>query len=636
MELEAQLDAIFSQSGVGMTIVDKDLRIVRVNPAFGVFGDQSPAQLVGKTIAEAVPLLAAQIAPATRSVLETGVSAIQELVRRDPGDPAKTQYSRSMRCPVVAADGSVVGVVTTVIEITDLRNVQLARDDALARQRESDAAELVSRRAEAEASARYRAIFEGASIGIIRVDRTGQVVEVNPALEAMLGYTAAEFAAMKFQEYTHADDVEENLRQFDAIMNGPRHAYQFEKRCFRKDGEMIWVRVTSAAERDANGERNFAITMLEDITERKLAEARNREQARVNEHQATHDALTGLGNRRKLYGDVELALSNPGGRSFALGLFDLDGFKAYNDAFGHPAGDALLERLGRNLIATIGDAGRAYRMGGDEFCVVAPAGPRDAALIMDAADALTERGGSFDIGCSYGLVRLDAGGDIVDALQTADRRLYENKRSRRAGTAESVHLVLMGVVGEHDGELHHHVVGVARLAQRVGREMGLGAADLVHVRRAAALHDIGKIAIPDDILHAPRPLTADEWQYMRQHTVIGERIISAAPELAPVAEIVRSSHERWDGGGYPDGLAAQDIPLGARIVAVCDSWEAMTSSRAYRAAMSPTLAMHELTRCSGTQFDPRVVAAFVAVRQAASEDDVAGTTTSCATSATIS
>ena len=127
---------------------------------------------------------------------------------------------------------------------------------------------------------------------------------MNPALEAMLGYSAAELAEMKFQEYTHADDVEENLRQFDAIMNGPLHAYQFEKRCFRKDGEMIWVRVTSAAERDANGERNYAITMLEDITERKLAEARHHEQARLNEHQATHDALTGLGNRRKLYGDV--------------------------------------------------------------------------------------------------------------------------------------------------------------------------------------------------------------------------------------------------------------------------------------------------------------------------------------------
>jgi two-component system, cell cycle response regulator len=352
---------------------------------------------------------------------------------------------------------------------------------------------------------------------------------------------------------------------------------------------------------------------------------------RASEEDATTDALTGLANRRALAEDLATAE-----RPLVLALFDLDGFKSYNDTFGHPAGDALLERLGRALAEALGDDGRAYRMGGDEFCVLAPAGPRDAELVMSAADALSERGGSFDIGCSYGLVRLDDGTDDVDALGTADRRLYENKRSRRAGTAESVHRALMGVVGEHDGELHEHVVGVARLAELVGRELGLRAAELVHVRRAAALHDIGKIAIPDDILHAPRPLTDGEWQYIRQHTVIGERIISAAPELAPVGEIVRSSHERWDGGGYPDGLAAQDIPLGARIVAVCDSWEAMTSSRSYRAAMSPTLAMQELTRCSGSQFDPRVVAAFVAVRQAASDDGAAATATSSATSAKIS
>ena len=159
----------------------------------------------------------------------------------------------------------------------------------------------------------------------------------------------------------------------------------------------------------------FALTFRENLRMLQASEA-----------DATTDALTGLANRRALTEDLTTAEGPQ-----VLALFDLDGFKSYNDTFGHPAGDALLERLGRNLIATLGDAARAYRMGGDEFCVLAPAGPHDAALIMDAADALTERGGSFDIGCSYGLVRLDAGGDIVDALQTADRRLYENKRSRR-------------------------------------------------------------------------------------------------------------------------------------------------------------------------------------------------------------
>ena len=402
MQAEALLDALFAQSGVGVTIVDRDLRVVRANQVFGVFGIQSTSDLVGRTIAEAVPQLASQVVPATLAVLATGVPAVaQELVALHPEDPEKNQYFRTFRCPVVAEDGSIEGVVSTIIEITDLRNLQIARDHALVGQRERDTAELASRRAEAEASLRYRTIFEGASIGIIRVDRTGHVVEVNPALEAMLGYSKTEFAAMHFQEYTHADDIAENLRHFDAIMNGPQHAYQFEKRCFRKDGEMIWVRVTSAAERDENGERNYAITMLEDITERKLSEQRHLEQARLNEHQATHDALTGLGNRRKLYGDVERALAAASGRSFALGLYDLDGFKAYNDAFGHPAGDALLARLGRRMAAVIGDEATAYRMGGDEFCVFTWS-DHSAEVVEEARLALCDQGEGFSIRCSRG------------------------------------------------------------------------------------------------------------------------------------------------------------------------------------------------------------------------------------------
>jgi PAS domain S-box-containing protein/diguanylate cyclase (GGDEF)-like protein len=611
MELEAQLDAIFSQSGVGMTIVDRDLRIVRVNPAFGVFGDQTPAELVGKTIAEAMPLLAPQIAPATQTVLETGVPAIHELVRRDPGDPANTQYFRSMRCPVVAADGSVVGVVTTVIEITDLRNVQVARDDALARQRESDAAELVSRRAEAEASARYRAIFEGASIGIIRVDRTGQVVEVNPALEAMLGYSAAELAVMKFQEYTHADDVEENLRQFDAIMNGPLHAYQFEKRCFRKNGEMIWVRVTAAAERDGNGDRNYAITMLEDITERKLAEARSGEQARLNEHQATHDSLTGLGNRRKLYGDVEAALSDRGGPTFALGLYDLDGFKAYNDAFGHPAGDSLLERLGRRTAAVIGTDAAAYRMGGDEFCVFTWS--PDAARVLESARlALCDQGEGFSIRCSRGTALLPSeAADLERALQLADERLYADKRTNRVSESRQVRDTLVQLIAEQRRE--PGAVNVADLAAATALVLGLSREDIACTRIAAELHDIGKTALPEAILTKAGPLDRDEWNFVRRHTLIGERIVAAAPALAKIAPVVRASHERPDGKGYPDGLADEAIPIAARIVAVVDAFDAMVSARPYKSAMSVTEAIAELQRCAGTQFDAGVIDAFTQV-----------------------
>jgi putative nucleotidyltransferase with HDIG domain len=251
-------------------------------------------------------------------------------------------------------------------------------------------------------------------------------------------------------------------------------------------------------------------------------------------------------------------------------------------------------------------------MGGDEFCVLAPVREDAAdAIVARAATALSERGERFRVGCSYGTVVL-AGETLrpSEALRVADQRMYANKRGGRPSNEETIHQVLLSVVGEHDGALRDHVDDVADLAERVSRELGFDDAGAAHVRRAAALHDVGKVAIPDEILHAPRKLTEDEWVYMRQHTIIGARIIGAAPELLPVAEIVRSSHERWDGDGYPDRLAGEKIPLGARIVSVCDSYDAMTTDRAYRDAMAVSEALDELDRCAGTQFDPRVVAAF--------------------------
>jgi two-component system, cell cycle response regulator len=336
---------------------------------------------------------------------------------------------------------------------------------------------------------------------------------------------------------------------------------------------------------------------------------------RASEDEATTDALTGLGNRRALVRDLDRAATESAGETHVLALFDLDGFKSYNDAFGHPAGDALLERLGANLAATMAGHGGAYRMGGDEFCVLARVEDGNAdAIVARAATALTERGERFRVGCSYGTVVL-AGETLhpSEALRVADQRMYANKRGGRPTHEETIHQVLLSVVGEHDGALREHVDDVADLAERVSRELGLDDDVIAHVRRAAALHDVGKVAIPDEILHAPRKLTEDEWVYMRQHTIIGARIIGAAPELLPVAEIVRSSHERYDGGGYPDKLAGEEIPLGSRIVAVCDSWDAMTTTRAYRGAMPVSEALAELERCAGTQFDPRVVAAFRAV-----------------------
>jgi HD-GYP domain-containing protein (c-di-GMP phosphodiesterase class II) len=140
----------------------------------------------------------------------------------------------------------------------------------------------------------------------------------------------------------------------------------------------------------------------------------------------------------------------------------------------------------------------------------------------------------------------------------------------------------------------------------------LGDEELDDLHRAAQLHDIGKAAVPDAILSKPGKLDPHEWAFIERHTLVGERILAAAPALAPVAVIVRSSHENWDGTGYPDRLAGERIPLGARIIRVCDSFDAMTSERPYAPAVSPELALAELEQCAGRQFDPGVVRAFAA------------------------
>jgi diguanylate cyclase (GGDEF)-like protein len=326
---------------------------------------------------------------------------------------------------------------------------------------------------------------------------------------------------------------------------------------------------------------------------------------------ATCDVLTGLPNRRAFLADLERGAAR-GARAVLL-LFDLDGFKDYNDSFGHLAGDALLARLGHTLARAVEPEARAYRLGGDEFCILGDAEHRRS-LELSATAALTEHGDGFAVTASYGAVvmpdEVTVGGE---ALRIADQRMYAHKNSGRISAGRQSTDVLLAALAERHPDLEGHLGGVAELAIAVGRRLGVQDEPLDQLRLAAELHDVGKVAIPDAIVDKPGPLDDDEWAFMRRHTLIGERIVAAAPALGPVARLVRASHERWDGGGYPDGLAGSDILLGARIVAVCDAYDAIVADRPYRRGRSAAEALEELRRCAGTQFDPAVVEAFAAV-----------------------
>ncbi|WP_169542235.1 bifunctional diguanylate cyclase/phosphohydrolase [Solirubrobacter soli] len=328
---------------------------------------------------------------------------------------------------------------------------------------------------------------------------------------------------------------------------------------------------------------------------------------------AVRDPLTGLGNRRKMAADVDAWLATAAASPRLLVMLDLNGFKGYNDTFGHVAGDALLARLGLKLREELAPYGEAYRLGGDEFCAVLEIDAEHVEeAIAIAGHALSETGEGFAITASYGVVLLPHEAENLDhAVQLADERMYAHKHNRSSGARDQARDVLMRTMQAKQPSLHEHSSHVAVLAAGVARRLQLTAEELDEVARAAELHDVGKVGVPDAILNKPGRLDPQEWEFMRQHTILGERILNAATALRPVARLVRSSHERWDGTGYPDQLKGNEIPRGSRIVAVCDAYEAMTSDRAYRSSLTPTAAAEELRSGAGTQFDPEVVEAFL-------------------------
>jgi diguanylate cyclase (GGDEF)-like protein len=297
-------------------------------------------------------------------------------------------------------------------------------------------------------------------------------------------------------------------------------------------------------------------------------------------------------------------------------ICDLDGFKAYNDVFGHAAGDALLARLGHNLTVALAARGTAYRMGGDEFCVLASLeGESGDEIMRDAVVALAEVGEGFSVTTSCGSVLVPSEANTVsEALRIADQRMYARKslESRVSAGRQSTD-ALLKVLSERSPDLGIHLDEVTELCRAVATKLAIPDEDVAPLLQAASLHDVGKAAIPDAILNKPGPLDDEEWEFMHRHTLIGQRILSSAPALTRAAMFVRSSHERFDGFGYPDELRGSEIPLCARVIAVCDAFDAMTSTRPYREPMSIEESLAELRRCSGMQFDPAVVEAFCAV-----------------------
>jgi diguanylate cyclase (GGDEF)-like protein len=321
-------------------------------------------------------------------------------------------------------------------------------------------------------------------------------------------------------------------------------------------------------------------------------------------------------------------------RPLAVAMLDIDGFRQFNLKHGYGAGDKVLAGVGGAIAAATRTNDLACRLGGDEFAILFPetehTGANEAvARILVALEDL-DAGGVRGHSASVGIAMLEPS-QAPEALLAAAGSALEMARAAGGGQAATfstaseqalggdgltgVHgdviAALASALGERDRYTGDHSESVVDLAAKVGEGLALDAEQIARLRTVALLHDIGKVGVPDEILHKPGPLDEREWEIMRQHPVIGERIIRAIPGMGSIARAVRHEHERWDGRGYPDGLAGEQIPIEARIILACDAYHAMVSDRPYRKAMEHRDAVAELTAHAGTQFDPQVIEALV-------------------------
>jgi diguanylate cyclase (GGDEF)-like protein/putative nucleotidyltransferase with HDIG domain len=380
----------------------------------------------------------------------------------------------------------------------------------------------------------------------------------------------------------------------------------------------------SSRERDSSGELQAARVRIAEL-ETQLG--------RVSGRDALISSLMTLpAFRAQLELDVERAQRY--GRPLTVAILDIDRFRYLNMKRGYAVGDKVLAAVGELLAARTRSLDLTCRAGADEFVMLlseTPLGEAQTVLerilvALEEVEVSDTRGVSASAGIA-GLrhgqsadsllaqaamalegARLEGGGRV----QVSDGSEGEpGQVAAPVGTNVEVVAALAQALEERDQYTGEHSESVVDLTERVAEALGLDEDEIKNVRTAALLHDIGKVGIPDEILHKNGPLEDREWEIMRQHPVIGERIMRAIPGMGHIARIVRHEHERWDGGGYPDGLVADAIPLGARIILACDAYHAMMSDRPYRKAMSHHDAMAELTANAGTQFDPEVVQALV-------------------------
>lgn len=495
---------------------------------------------------------------------------------------------------------AVIGLANKPIDYdeTDIQQIQVFMEDVwMASKRLQAELELVNEKEQ------LKVIIESVNDGIISIDPRHNVLSANNQALTLLDYTFSEL------KYANIIDVlttfcYETKEYLERIFYNISDSSMNKGMVFEREDSFYFLNIEKVKEEYL--QKIGYIVILRNITE----EYRHTEQIK---YMSYHDTLTGLYNRR-FYEEELVRLDNDRNYPLSIIIGDVNGLKLTNDAFGHAEGDKLLISISKILQQACRKGDIIARWGGDEFIFLLPnTSSHRAIAICKNIQGLCEKDkeGVVDVSISLGTsTKISEEEDIYKILSLAEDIMYKNKltegKSQRSNIIEAIKKTLFA----RNHETEEHADRLLQYCELMAEKLGLTEDETSEIRLFAVLHDIGKIGISDHILLKKDTLDENEWYEMKKHPVIGYRIALASLDLQNIALNILHHHERWDGSGYPDGLKGENIPLLSRILAVVDAYDAMTSDRPYRKAMTKEAAIDELKRCAGTQFDKSIVSVF--------------------------
>ena len=581
-ESEQQFRTLFIESPVSITIHDKDNgEIIDANPqAFASYGLSSVEEMNARGIFMEPPYSYTEALGWIRKAVTEGPQQFEWLNRNVYG----VLFWQQVRLiPITIND--VERVVATAIDITELKQTE----EAFRKSEE-----------------RYRKLINTSpdAIALVDVDEFGRFLTVNPTMAQRFGLTQGELEGKTYQEVMPKPLADKR------IIDAKKSLNEEEIVCIEDERQDRYLQNYYVPIATSDNQRTFQI-ISRDITERKQMEEKLKEMS-------FRDSLTGLYNRN-FFEEEMVRLGDGRYQPIGIVVCDLDGLKFVNDTLGHQAGDQMLIQSADILRQNFRSSDILARIGGDEFAILLTETNSEVVQQMlqrlrqeieDYNNSYPEIPFSLSVGHALGEGELT---DMQALFREADNRMYREKLQREGSARSAILHALTSSMEARDFDTEDHCDRLQELAASVARSLNLSQDFVNDLYLLTRFHDLGKVGIPDQILLKPGALTEEEWRQMRQHCEIGHRIASSVPDLEPIADFILKHHERWDGHGYPMGLSGEDIPLQCRILAIADAYDAMTSDRPYRKAMTREEAIAELRRCSGTQFDPELVEQFIQI-----------------------